>query len=308
MVKSPLTPPGVRRDLTTELAECGWRIEEVTQPDGTTASVKVPLTDSEFLHPQEGYRLPNSTFHDDVAGGAKDMLTRRYASNPDIAVFRDLLIKWDIAELGDHCPDTFVAFGLLNKEQNRTEFIVAEEGVRPAFIIEVVSPRYRKVDRETKVVEYAKAKVQEYLIIDRRTYRKQVLDEVLGYRLVSGYYQPITPDEEGRILCETVGLWISLQDGRLIMEDAQTGQRLKTSVELAAENQELATANQELATANQELATAKELAQQQAADTAALLARYREQFGNLPETNREEVKIGQVFGQHSRQTGHLVGN
>jgi hypothetical protein len=159
--------------------------------------------------------LPNSTFHDDVAGGAKDMLTRRYAGNPSIAVFRDLLIEWDIADLADHCPDTFVAFGLQNK-QNRNKFIVAEEGVRPAFIIEVVSPRYRKVDRETKVVEYARAKVQEYVVIDRRTYRRQVSDEVLGYRLVGGYYQPITPDEEGRVLCETVGLWISLPDGRLV--------------------------------------------------------------------------------------------
>ena len=208
----PTSTPGERK---TELAECGWRIEVVTQKDGTTTEVQVPLTASEFLHPQEGYRLPNSTFHDDVAGGAKDMLTRRYAGNPSIAVFRDLLIEWDIADLADHCPDTFVAFGLQNK-QNRNKFIVAEEGVRPAFIIEVVSPRYRKVDRETKVVEYARAKVQEYVVIDRRTYRRQVSDEVLGYRLVGGYYQPITPDEEGRVLCETVGLWISLPDGRLV--------------------------------------------------------------------------------------------
>lgn len=79
-------------DLTTELAECGSRIEVVTQADGTTA-IKVPLTAAEFLHPQEGYRLPNSTFHDNVAGDTKDMLTRRYASNPDVAVFRDLLIE-----------------------------------------------------------------------------------------------------------------------------------------------------------------------------------------------------------------------
>lgn len=270
------------RDLSTELAECGWRFEVVTQPDGTTADVQVPLTALEFLHPKEGYRLPNSTFHDNVAGDAKDMLTRRYASNPDVAVFRDLLIKWDIADLGDHCPDTFVVFGVHNKEQNRTEFIVAEEGVRPALIVEVVSSRYRKQYRETKVVQYAQAMVQEYVIVDRRTYRKQVLDEVLGYRLIGGHYQPITPDEEGRILCETVGLWISLQDGRLIMEDAQTGQRLKTSVELAAENQELAAENQEFA-------AAKELAQQQAQDMAALMARYRERFGDLPEANSEET-------------------
>lgn len=73
--------------------------------------------------------------------------------------------------------------------------------------------------------------------------------------------QPITPDEEGRILCETVGLWISLREGRIVLEDAETGERLKTSQELAQENQELVQENQ---------------------DMAALLARYRQQFGDLP--------------------------
>jgi hypothetical protein len=252
MVQSP-TPP-ISSDLTNELAECGWRTEVITQPLGMIASTKVPLKASEFLHPREGYRLPNSTFHDTVAGDAKDMLLRRYANRPDIAVFRDLLIEWDNPDLDDHCPDTFVVFGIQNKEQNRTKFIVANESVRPAFIIEVVSPRYRKEDREIKVVEYARARVQEYAIIDRRTYRGQVLDEVLGYRLVEGHYQPITPDDEGRILCDTVGLWLSLQNGRLVMEDAITGSRLQTSVELEA-----------------------------------LLARYREQFGELPDPNGGET-------------------
>ncbi|NJP08700.1 MAG: Uma2 family endonuclease [Leptolyngbyaceae cyanobacterium RU_5_1] len=137
--------------------------------------------------------------------------------------------------------------------------MVANEGVRPALIIEVVSPRFRKADRETKVVHYARAGVQEYVILDRRTYRKQVRDEVLGYRLVNGHSQPITTDEEGRILCETVQLWISLQDGQLVMEDSQTGERLKTSLELERDNQ----------------------------DMAAMLARYRERFGALPENSPE---------------------
>jgi Uma2 family endonuclease len=155
---------------TTELAECGWRVEVMTRPDGTTEYIQIPLTVAEFLHPKEGYRLLNSTFHDDIAGNAKDILTRRYAKTPDVGVFRDLIVEWDIPELGDHCPDTFVAFGLVERERNRRKFIVANEGVRPSLIIEVVSPCYRKQDRETKVVEYARARVQEYVIIDQRTY------------------------------------------------------------------------------------------------------------------------------------------
>jgi hypothetical protein len=143
-----------------------------------------------------------------------------------------LLIKWDI-DLGDHSPDVYVMFDLREPERDRSEFIVAEEGVRPALILEVVSPRYRKMDREDKVLHYAKAQVQEYIILDRRTYRKQTLEEVIGYRLASpGIYQPITPDDEGRVFSQVAGLWISLRDGQVMLENPETGERLLTAFEL----------------------------------------------------------------------------
>ena len=239
MVKSGFIPGAIPTELAASLAELGWRTEVVRHPDGTTTTAYVPLTSAEFLHPEEGYHLPNSTFHDKISGDAKDMLTRRYASDPTIAVFRDLLIIWDIPNLAPHCPDVYVVRGIRNKQQNRSRFVVADEGVRPAFVIEVVSPRYRKEDRETKVEQYERAQIQEYVIVDRRTQRGQVLEEVLGYRLVAGRYRPLTPDDDGRILCETVGLWISLREGNIVMEDLQTGERLRTSEELEAENEDL---------------------------------------------------------------------
>ena len=227
-----MTPIAKQYLYLEELAEQGWREETIIKPDGTTDVIQIPLTEAEFLHPQEGYHLPNSTFHDNAVADARDILIRRYASDPETGVFSDLIVKWDIEDLDDHCPDVFVAFGISNKEQNRTEFIVAEEGARPALIIEVVSPRYRKADRQTKVKEYAQGRVQEYVIIDRRTQRGQAIDEVLGYRLVDGQYLPLTPDDDGRILCETVGLLIGLVDGKILMVDASSGDRLLTSLEL----------------------------------------------------------------------------
>ena len=273
MIISPSLPT-IPNPTTDDIAECGMRVVNVTQPDGTITRTSVPLTLDEFLHPQEGYHLPNSTFHDDIAGTAKDLLTRRYANDDTVGVYRDLIIKWDNPNLDDHCPDTFVAIGITNKQENRRQFVVGKEGVRPALIIEVVSPRYRQADREIKVVEYARAQVQEYVIIDRRIQRGQELDEILGYRLVQGHYQPITPDEEGRIFCETVGLCLSFIEGHLVMEDAQTGERLLTSSELASTNQELASTNQELAAAIEQV-------ERQAAEMEALLAKYRERFGDL---------------------------
>jgi len=117
------------------------------------------------------------------------------------------------------------------------------------------------------VLQYEQASIGEYVIIDRRSLRGQVIDEVLGYRLVAERYLPIIPDDDGRIPCETIGLWISMQDGRLVLEDMETGERLlksrewkaksqkweAKSQEWEAQNQELKAENQELKAENQEL-------------------------------------------------------
>lgn len=265
--------PIPRKVSSDDLAERGWRYELVTLADGTTDYEMVPLTEDEFLHPQEGYHLPNTTFHDRIIAEARDMLTRRYRNCPDVGVFSDLLIEWDNPDMKDHCPDVCVAFGVTNKQQNRGKFIVANEGVRPAFVLEVVSPRYRKADRETKVLHYARTRVQEYVIVDRRRYRTMMLDEVLGYRLVTGAYQPITPDDDGRVFCETVGLWISLQEGHLVMQDGTTGERLLTSDELES------LAEQERQRAEQE----RQRAEQMAAELQQLHDRLRS-MGIDPDT------------------------
>jgi hypothetical protein len=251
--------------LTSDLAECGFRIVEITHPDGTDDFYYVPLTEEEFLHPKEGYRLPNSIFHDTATADVKDILSRRYANDPTTGVFGDLLIKWDIPNLGDHCPDTFVAFGIRPKEAHCTEFLVAAEGVRPALILEVVSPRYRSTDRVKKVRHYSQAGVREYIILDRRKQRGEYIDDVIGYRLDDeGSYLPLIPDEEGRVFCETVGLWIGLQDGKVVMVDAATGERLPTSLEL---QQQLTQTEQQLTQTEQRAIEAE----QRAARLAELL-------------------------------------
>lgn len=247
-----------------ELADRGWRTAIVSRPDGTETFEKMPLTPEEFLHPEEGYRLPNSTFHETTCGDAKDLLDRRYANDPTAGVFRDLLIEWDTPGLTKNSPDVFVAFGIEDKESNRRRFNVTRENARPALIIEVVSPEYRKQDREGKVEEYELAGVLEYVILDRVERRRQVSDEVIGYRLVRGRYRLITPDDQGRILCQTVGVWISLQDGQLVMEDAETGERLLTAQELDAARQ----AAEAQARAEQ---AAREAAEAKAADLAGQL-------------------------------------
>jgi len=230
-----LNLPPVKPVDSAELAERGWKKVEITRPDGTQSHAMVPLTAEEFLHPQEDYHMPISAFHHQTNDDLFDILNVRYSNDQTVEVFHDLLIDWDVPGLLSHSPDISVIFGVRGgKSLNRTRFNVAAEGTRPSLAIEIVSPRYRKEDRIEKVEEYAIAGVLEYVIFDQRRVRGETLDEVLGYQLVRGRYQPIMADEQGRILCRTVGLWMSLHEGKVIIEDAISGERLLNSEELAA--------------------------------------------------------------------------
>ncbi|MGB8701612.1 MAG: Uma2 family endonuclease, partial [Thermosynechococcaceae cyanobacterium] len=171
-------------------------------------------------------------------------------------------IKWDIPELGDHCPDICVVFEITHQSENRNEFVVTEEGSRPALIIEIVSPRYRKIDREEKVKEYAWAGVQEYIILDRRQQRGQWLDEAIGYRLIEGFFLPITPDENGMVLSDAIGVRIGLENSKVVLVDQASGERLLTSLDLERQvEQEQQRAEQERQRAEQERQRAERLAE-----------------------------------------------
>jgi Uma2 family endonuclease len=211
------------------LAETGWRMEWVKDEQGEEKLLYFPLTEDEFLHPKEDYHLPSNTFHGTAQRDLLDLLQRRYAQREDVAVFGDLIIKWGIKGLRQHCPDVCVVFGVRDKGRERSKFVVPEEGTKPAIAIEVVSPRYRRADRETKVKQYARAGVAEYLILDRRRQRGQLLDEVLGYRLEEGSYGPIAPDEEGRIFSQELDVWIGMFEGKVILFEGATGEPLPNS-------------------------------------------------------------------------------
>jgi hypothetical protein len=144
----------------------------------------------------------------------------------------DLVIHWTPYRLPNSAPDVCVIPNVRDPDRRRGAFDVAEEDTQPILAIEVVSQHYRKEDRVDKVRRYEQAQVAEYVIFDRRWERGRYVDEVIGYRLDDGRYRPLLPNEDGVILCETVGLWLGLENGRPVIVDMDTGDRLLTSQEL----------------------------------------------------------------------------
>lgn len=61
-----------------------------------------------------------------------------------------------------------------------------------------------------------------------------MIDLITGYRLVRDRYRPILPEEDGRMHLQTVSLYISLRNGKVVLEDAATGERLLTIEEMEA--------------------------------------------------------------------------
>jgi Uma2 family endonuclease len=216
--------------------------------------VQVPLTRDDFLNPQEGDVMPQRTFHEETTSALRDMLRLRYAAEPGTAVFHDLIMRWGIPGLSEPSPDIAVVPNVRERERDRGSFWVQKEGTKPVLVIEVVSPFYRQEDLVDKVDIYERAGVQEYAIVEQREQRGQMVETVTGYRLANGRYRPILLDDEGWMLLRTVGLFITLREGRVLLKDAETGERLRNAEELEAARSAL---EAELEKARSELALLK---------------------------------------------------
>jgi Uma2 family endonuclease len=262
------------------LAETGWRMEWVKDEEGEEQLLYFPLTEDEFIHPEEDYHLPSNTFHGTLQRDLIDVLQRRYIKREDVGVFGDLIIKWGIEGLRQHCPDVCVVFGLKDKEKYRSKFIVPEEGTKPAIVMEVVSPHYRTADRQKKVKQYARAGIPEYIIFDRRRQRGELRDEVLGYRLEGESYGPIVPDEEGKIFSQTLDIHFGMREGKVMLFEGRTGELLLTSQAL----QQLAEREQQRAEEERQRAAQLEQSlEQERLEKLRLLERLRQLGVNLEE-------------------------
>jgi hypothetical protein len=97
-----------------------------------------------------------------------------------------------------------------------------------------MSPGYPG-DDTNKVTLYAQARIAEYLLIKPDLTHKVPLYELSGYRLESGVYQPLAPNERGQLLSQTLQLAFEVVDqGRQVrVTDVRTGRPLLTQIEEA---------------------------------------------------------------------------
>jgi Uma2 family endonuclease len=198
-------------------------------------------------------------------------------------------------------PDFFVVLGVPKRE--RKSWVVWQEGKGPDVVIELLSDSTAAQDKgEKKTIYQDRLRVPEYFWFDPFS------GEWAGFRLRDGRYEEIGEDSHGRLLSQCLGLALVRWEGIYQEVEARwlrwvtwAGTLLPTSQEVAAvsQHQTIEAQHQVLKAQRQALEAQRQAleaqhqaleaqhqaedARDQAAALEALLARYRERFGQLPE-------------------------
>ncbi|BAY32724.1 hypothetical protein NIES2107_46140 [Nostoc carneum NIES-2107] len=163
-------------------------------------------------------------------------------------------------------PDFFV---VLNTERKiRKSWVVWEEdGKYPNVIVEILSDKTAATDRGLKKEIYQDIwRTPDYFWFDPESLEFQ------GFHLLDGNYQPLQANVDGLLWSQQLGLYLGIHESKLRFFSAD-GKLIPTPAEAAQQEQEQ----------RQKAEQEREQAQQQLAEMEAMLARYRERFGELPE-------------------------
>jgi Uma2 family endonuclease len=197
-------------------------------------SAPLPGTQINPLYPDsDGRPMGDTDFHNLALMWLRQALEDCYADAPDVYIASNLVMYY---QEGDpkrrRDPDGLVAKGVVGKHRRRS-FRVWEEGVVPCVLFEVASRRTWRVDLHEKPSEYAGIGVKEYFVFDPEG---RYLDPALqGFRTVKGKPVPMRPAADGSLVSKQLGLRLVPEGEMLRLINVQTGERVLTRVERAAE-------------------------------------------------------------------------
>ncbi|BAY24774.1 hypothetical protein NIES2100_45710 [Calothrix sp. NIES-2100] len=104
-------------------------------------------------------------------------------------------------------PDFFVVLGV--PKGQRRSWVVWEEGKAPDIVIELLSPATITTDKtEKKLIYQNQLRVPEYFWYDPLN-----PDDLAGFSLSSGVYQPIVPNTENQLVSQVLGLALQRWQG-----------------------------------------------------------------------------------------------
>jgi Uma2 family endonuclease len=212
-----------------------------------------------------------------------DPLRLFWAERQDIFVGGNMFIYFSLDQVRQQDfrgPDVFVVRDVPKRE--RKSWVVWQEGKGPDVVIELLSASTAARDKGEKKAVYQNClRVPEYFWFDPFS------GEWAGFALHEGVYEAIAVDAQDRLISQQLGLalvrWQGLYQeisARWLRWATLEGALLPTPQEAAEQAQRQAAEAQRQAAEAQRQASG---AQHRAAALEALLARYRERFGDIAE-------------------------
>ncbi len=201
----------------------GWRYVPVKQPDGRVELEQVPLTLEDLLFPEEGDFEVHYESHDEFCRYLKTIFKSRVDHDPMGKVLSDCRVRYDVPGLEPLGPDVSV-FSNLRNDWNGGTLEVVETGARPVLVVEVTSPDTRKNDFGIKKDYYHRAGVTLYVIVDARPGPKGRRVKLHGFRHTPEGYDPLPLDDQRRLRVEPLGIWLAIEEDRIVSFDGETGQ------------------------------------------------------------------------------------
>ncbi len=142
----------------------------------------------------------------------------RQRDRSDFYVGGNMFIYFNLQQARDRDfkgPDFFVVQGGVQLQPNRPYWAIWDEGGRyPDVIVELLSPTTAELDRTVKKAVYEQTfRTRNYYCYDPAT---QTLE---GWELKDGRYEPLQPNEQGRMWSSVLGLWLGTWRGEYLRQD-----------------------------------------------------------------------------------------
>ncbi|MGL6076335.1 MAG: Uma2 family endonuclease [Fimbriiglobus sp.] len=179
---------------------------------------KVPLTEEDYVHPQEGDRFLLTDAHTInylILRNAMDVLVKNL---PNAKVFSEHRIDWEYEGIEPHGPDLVVMEDCpADWDPYRGTFMVGEAGATPLAVFEITSPATRHKDFETKYLEYQEVGIPYYIIID--VAGPEGGQRILGFRHDGRSFRTMRLDERMGYMIPNLRLWIRWDNDRVMISD-----------------------------------------------------------------------------------------
>lgn len=195
------------------------------------ATITTSMTPTASVYPErDGKPMGETDIHRQAITDTIATIADFFRDRTDVYVAGDLLVYYEEGNpAAVVVPDVFVVQGVAN--HLRRTYKLWDEHVAPVVVFEISSKSTRLEDQGNKRVLYSALGVTEYFLFDPLA--EYLRPPLQGFQLVEDDYVRLTPEADGSLVSQALGLRLQRETSRLRLIDLTSGERLLWPDEVA---------------------------------------------------------------------------